>query len=132
MAAIDWAMVCDFAYLDRDQRLCVLGVTRQIVVPTLPHVLEHAVMVAHLVDVQPVDQIELCFRLTAAAEHGIDAQAHHVAVEVVGEYVLARVNGVTLRSEGTYLFELVINGRTVAQPVSLISADRTGPSPRVH
>lgn len=132
MAEIDWAMVCDFAYLDRDQRLCVLGVTRQIVVPTLPHTLEHIVMVAHLIDVRAVDQIELCFRLTAATDQAFGAQAHHVAVEVIGEYVLARVNGVTLRSEGTYLFELVINGRTVAQPVSLVSADRAGQSPRVH
>ena len=26
MASLDWALVCDFAYFDRDNRLCMIGV----------------------------------------------------------------------------------------------------------
>ena len=91
-------------------------------------------MVAHLINVQPVDRIELCFRLTAAScNQAIGAQANHVAVEVVGEYVLARVNGVTLGTEGTYLFELAVNGQTKCRSgFHVVFADSGSNPQRVH
>lgn len=120
MADIDWSVVCDFAYLDRNRRLCLLGVTREVVVPAVPHTVEQLVMVARLVNLSAADQVRLCF--TLVSDHPIVTDVNHVAIEVADQYAFARVNGLTFPEEGTYVFELTVDGRTVAQRVAVVSA----------
>jgi hypothetical protein len=36
MARIDWALACDLAFFDRQDRLCIVGITRRLPVPRLP------------------------------------------------------------------------------------------------
>jgi|SoiMetStandDraft_2_1073263.scaffolds.fasta_scaffold566201_1 hypothetical protein len=57
MARIDWAVLCDQAFMDRHERLSVIGVTRQFPVPRLPIALHQVMLAAHLTDIQPVDEI---------------------------------------------------------------------------
>ena len=54
MARIDWALLCDVAFMDRLGRLCVIGVTREFFVPTLPIALHQVMLVARLTDMQSV------------------------------------------------------------------------------
>ena len=36
MARIDWALLCDLAFFDRQDRLCVVGIVRRLPAPRLP------------------------------------------------------------------------------------------------
>ena len=49
VASIDWAFVCDLAYFDRHDRLCIVGITQKFVFPRLPVGLHQIMLVAHLV-----------------------------------------------------------------------------------
>ena len=50
-------MFCDLAFMDRLGRLCVIGVTRELFVPTLPIALHQVRLVARLTDIPSVDTI---------------------------------------------------------------------------
>jgi hypothetical protein len=36
MARVDWAVLCELAFLDQQNRLCVVGITTTLPVPRLP------------------------------------------------------------------------------------------------
>jgi hypothetical protein len=57
MARVDWAVLCDLAFMDRLGRLCVICVTRELFVPTLPIALHQVMLVARLTDIPSVDTI---------------------------------------------------------------------------
>ena len=124
MARIDWSVLCDLANIDRHERLCVLGVTRQLSVPTLPHTIEQMSMVAHLADLRLVDEVALSFRLWSP--DGAQASAERVGVHIHGEYAVATLQGIALSGEGTYFFELSVNGDARAIGVPLVAFDRPG------
>jgi hypothetical protein len=50
-------VLCDLAFMDRLGRSCVIGVTREFFVPTLPMALHQVMLVAHLTDIPSVDTI---------------------------------------------------------------------------
>ena len=56
VARIDWAVLCDLAFFDRQDRLSIIGVIRTRSAPTLPMTLHQAVLVARLADIQHVDE----------------------------------------------------------------------------
>jgi hypothetical protein len=45
MARIDWARLCELAFLDAHGRLCLIGVTTHLPVPSLPLAV-HQLMIA--------------------------------------------------------------------------------------
>jgi len=59
MARIDWALACDLAFFDRQDRLCIVGITRRLPVPRLPLAINQLMLVARLIDLQAVEEIEV-------------------------------------------------------------------------
>lgn len=57
MARIDWAVLCDLAFFDRQDRLCIVGITRQLPAPRLPLAISQMMLVGRLTDIQPVEEI---------------------------------------------------------------------------
>ena len=80
MARIDWAVLCDSVFLDRQDRLCVIGIVRKLTVPSLPSAVR---------------------QFTHAARTG----SEHVVIEVADEYIFAGLREVPLLEEGAHRFE---------------------------
>ena len=59
MARIDWVVACDLAFFDRQDRLCLVGVTSRLPVPRLPLAINQLMLVARLVDLRTVEQFEV-------------------------------------------------------------------------
>jgi hypothetical protein len=57
MARLDWAVLCDLAFFDRQDRLCIVGITRKLAAPSLPLAIGQMMLVARLADMQPVEEI---------------------------------------------------------------------------
>jgi len=126
MARIDWAVLCDLAFMDRLGRLCVIGVTREFFVPTLPIALHQVMLVARLTDMQSVDTIGV--GVFVVTPRGVSAQpktADSIIIELSGEYVLVTLRDVPLTEEGLYRFEIGLTGQTPT-PVafSVLAANR--------
>src|SRR5262245_48100783 len=114
MARIDWAVVCDSAFLDRQERLCVIGLVGKLTVPTLPFTVRQLMLVARLADIQPVDEIALVVTMvTPGGLHHPRAGSETVAIELVGEYVFASFRDVPVFEEGLYRFQIKLRGQSV-------------------
>src|SRR5262245_53892482 len=100
MARIDWAVLCDLAFMDRHDRLCVIGVTRMFPVPRLPIALHQVMLVAHLTDIRPVDEIGIV--VSVVSPRGASTRptaSESIVIEMAGEYVLATLRDVPLAEE---------------------------------
>jgi hypothetical protein len=126
MARIDWAVLCDLAFLDRQDRLCVLGIVRRFPVPRLPLALHQVMLVAHLTDIQPVDEVTLC--VTVVGPRGLQmapTDADRLVIEMAGEYVIVTLRDVPLIEEGVYRFQIGLAEQAVVSvDVPVLSADR--------
>src|SRR5262245_62566104 len=90
MAKLDWAMVCDVAYVDRFERLSVIGIARHLVAPSLPVALPQLMMVGRLADLAPVDRIEVTVAVTTPSGAFLvaDESSEQFKLELAREYVL--------------------------------------------
>src|SRR5262245_29546083 len=90
MARIDWALLCDCAFLDRYDQLSIIGVIRHLPVPRVPLAVPRLMLVAHLAEVTPKDEIEVAIGLvTPSGRHGARPGSGQVLIDVQREYVLA-------------------------------------------
>ena len=124
MARIDWAVVCDHAYLDRHDQLCMIGVVRSLQAPQLPLVAHRLMLVARLADIQPVDEVQFALGVvTPRGLHIARPGSDNLLIEMAGEYVLATLRDVRLCEEGVYRFQIQLRGQpVVAVQVPLMAA----------
>jgi len=114
MAKIDWALVCDHAFLDQQDRLCLIGVARQIPAATLPLTLHQVMMVARLADIRPFDEVAITVGMvTPSGKHLARTGSEHVAVQMAGEYALATLRDIPLIEEGVHRFQIRLRGQPV-------------------
>jgi len=115
MAHIDWALLCDLAFFDKQDRLCIVGVIRQLPTPRLPLAVGHLMLVAQLSDVRPVEDVELSIAMvTPSGAAATPCGPDHVVVDIAHRYVLVTLRDVPLTEEGIYRFQLALNAQSVA------------------
>jgi hypothetical protein len=112
MARVDWALLCEVAFLDRQDRLCVIGVTTALPVPRLPILVNQLMMVARLDGLNIADEIHVAAAVvspsgvwrTPSADEGL-------SIEMVREYVLVTLRSIPLAEEGIHSFRMLLSGQ---------------------
>ena len=112
MARIDWAVLCELAFLDQQDRLCVVGITTTLPVPRLPILVNQLMMVARLDELRAVEEIQVAAAVvspsgvcrTPSADAG-------VSIEMAREYVLVTLRSIPIREEGVHSFRMLISGQ---------------------
>jgi hypothetical protein len=125
MARIDWAQLCELAFLDNCGRLCMVGITNRFPVPSLPLAVSQIMIAARIVDIRPGEECDVS--LSVAMPSGLwtapdDTEGYEVGM--AGEYVLMTLRNLPLHQEGIYRFEVSLDaGAPVALeiPVFLVS-----------
>jgi hypothetical protein len=133
MASIEWATLCDLAFFDRQDRLCLIGIFRKLPVPSLPLAISQVMLVAKLTDLRPVEQVSISVGvLTPAGRWGAPSQHDGVVIEMAGDYVLATLRDVAIFEEGIYRFQIALGGQAIASvDLPVLTVER--PSlPKVH
>jgi len=125
MATLAWLHLCETAFLDNCQRLCVIGLTNRLSVPVVP-IAAHQLMLAGLVvDHRPGEEIEIGVAITTPG--GLSPSPndpHCIDISTAGEYVLITLRQLPLREEGVYRFTVSLGeaaGVTLEIPVLVIS-----------
>jgi hypothetical protein len=125
MASIEWARLCETAFLDRYDRLCLIGVATHFPVPSLPLAVNQLMIAAHIVDVRPDD--EFAVRVSVTTPTGLCVTpdgSDGFDVEVAGEYVLITLRQMPLTAEGVYRFLVSVGAApavTLDIPVLIVS-----------
>jgi len=127
MARIDWAVLCDSAFLDRQERLCLIGIIRSLSVPSVPLSVHQAVLVAHLTDIEIVDEIAVSVGMVSATgRHAAWSGTDTVRIDMAGEYVLATLRSIQLLEEGPHRFQIRLRGQPVVSvEIPVVSVGRT-------
>lgn len=113
MAQLEWAVVCDHAYFDRTQQLCLVSILRELPAPQLPMVLPHLMFVGKLTDVRVVEHFEVAVGVTTpdGAVLCAAADSDSIGIELVREYVVVTLRGLPFTQEGVYSFRMQIGER---------------------
>jgi len=125
MATIAWLHLCETAFVDNCDRLCLIGVTHRFPVPALPVAVHHVMLAGRVVDARPGEEIEVSVAITTPS--GLSSSPndpHCIEISNVGEYVLVTLRQLPLHEEGIYRFEVSLGERstvTLAIPVLMVS-----------
>jgi len=109
MARVASAHLCELAFLDNCDRLCIVGLTRRLPVPTLPLAVNQLMIAAHVVDVRPGETIDLGVSIEMPS--GLSTapeQPDGIQVTVYAEYVLITLRQIPLLEEGVYRFTIAL------------------------
>jgi hypothetical protein len=126
MARIEWARLCEHAFLDNCDRLCLTGVVTHFPVPSPPLAIRHLMIAARVVDTRPQDAYDV--GVSVATPNGLWAAPdgpHGFEVEAAGEYLLITLRHFPLTEEGIYRFVVAFDAEhpvTLEIPVLLLPA----------
>lgn len=114
MARLDWAVLCDLAYLDRFDRLCIVGIARELTPPTLPSTLSRLMLVGRLTELARVERVEITVGILTpgGAYLAADSDSDQLRIEMAREYVMVTFTDLPLLEAGIYSFRVQIGDRS--------------------
>lgn len=130
MPDLEWAVACDHAYLDSMDRLCVLGVMRQLPALGLPDTMTRLTLVAKVTNLLVVEQFDVSLAIVSpsglllAADH----QSEAISIQLVQDYVIVIVRGMPITEAGRYTFQLRLEEQS-AIDIELPVIDVTAQAP---
>jgi hypothetical protein len=126
MARIDWALLCSRAFLDRHERLCMIGVATRFRVPSPPIAIDEVVLVARIVEVRPGDEVEVGIAIsTPCGLWTRPSEPDGFQLEQAGEYLFLTLREVPLVEAGTYRFALALGQQEFVLDVPVTVATST-------
>jgi len=109
MAKIEWAQVCELAFVDKYDRLCMIGVTTKLAVPSLPLLVRRLMIAARIADAQDGETFTVGGHITTPGGNVITPnQTDCFDVSIEGEYLLITLSDFPLSEEGIYGFEVSV------------------------
>jgi hypothetical protein len=117
MIRIDWAQLCEMAFLDDCDRLCMIGITTRLPAPHLPIAMRQIVIVVRIADVEAeesfgigVSMVTPCGTLlTPQSTDGFD-------ITVTTEYIFITLRDIPFAEEGMHRFNVAVGK---SDPVSI-------------
>jgi len=133
MAHLETLQLCETAFLDSWDRLCLIGVMNRFPVPALPIAVHQLMLVARVVDARPGERIDVEVLITAPS--GLSPSPDDpecIEIANLGEYVMITLRQFPLHEAGTYRFSLSLTGTsTISLDIPVVLASRPVHAP-VH
>jgi hypothetical protein len=135
MVRIDWAQLCEMAFFDDCDRLCLIGVMTRFPAPALPIAMRQLMIAVRIADVEAGESFGIGVsmvtpggvRLTPEHSDGFD-------IAMSAEYILITLREVPLAEEGAYRFAVSVGKGSpicIDVPVRLVPRDAyAGSNPR--
>lgn len=112
MARIEWAVLCERAFFDRQHQLCLIGIVGSLAAPSLPMTLQHTTLVARLTDINAVEDVALSVGMvTPTGQHRARTGSESVNIVMVREYAIATLQNIPLSEEGVHHFQIQLRGQ---------------------
>jgi hypothetical protein len=123
MARIEWAQLCEKAFVDDCDRLCLIGITTRMPVPSLPNAVHQLMIVARVVELRVRETIDVGVSITTPSGHCPSPNDPDcLDIEVVADYILVTLRDLPLAEEGIYSFGISLGADppvTITVPVLL-------------
>ena len=127
---VDFALLCDHAFFDQYQRLCLAGIIHGIGLPRVPMSVRDLVLAVRGVSASP-GTVETRLRITQPdGNPAMNAESGGVQLDVKGDHLIATIRELQLPTEGIYTFEVLMNGTSVVTVP--IGVKVVGAPPGIH
>ena len=101
MATMQWAQLCELAFLDDCDRLCMIGIMTRFPVPFLPIAMRQLMVVARIIDVEPGESFGVGVSLTMPSGLSIGCQqTDGFEVAIAADYVFITLRDIPIAEEG--------------------------------
>jgi hypothetical protein len=116
MIRIDWVQLCEMAFLDDCERLCMIGVTTRLPAPALPIAMRQLVIVVRISDVQAEETFGIGVSMVTPC--GVSMTPHTVGfdIAVTPEYIFITMRDIPFAEEGVHHFAISVGK---GDPVSI-------------
>jgi len=117
MILIDWAQLCQMAFLDDCDRLCMIGVMTRFPAPQLPVAMRQVVIVVRIADVEAEESFSIGVSMSTPS--GVLLTPTHTDgfdITVTAEYIFITLRDIPFKEEGMHRFSVAVGE---GDPVSI-------------
>ena len=117
MVRIDWAQLCEMAFLDDCDRLCMIGVITRFPAPQLPIAMRQVVIVVRIAELPTEETFGIgVSMLTPCGVSLTPPRTEGVDIAVTPEYIFITLRDIPLAEEGMHRFTVTVGE---GEPVSI-------------
>jgi hypothetical protein len=117
MIRIDWAQLCEMAFLDDSGRLCMIGVMTRFPAPQLPVAMRQVVIVVRIADVEVEESFSVGVSMLTPRGALLTPQSSDgFEITVTAEYIFITLRDIPFKEEGMHRFSVAVGK---GDPVSI-------------
>lgn len=117
MIRIDWVQLCEMAFLDDCDRLCMIGIMTRFPAPQLPVAMRQIVIVARVADVEAEETFGIGVSMLTPSGVSLTPQrTDGFDIAVTAEYIFITLRDIPLSEEGMHRFTVAVGK---GEPVSI-------------
>ena len=116
MARIVSAQLCELAFLDNCDRLCLIGITTRLPVPMLPIAVHQLMIAVHVADVRLGESLDLAVSIATPNGLSTAPEPDGIHVTTLAEYVLITLRQIPFMQEGLHRFTVALGDQ---QPIEI-------------
>jgi hypothetical protein len=124
MIRIDWIQLCEMAFLDDCDRLCMVGVMTRFPAPELPIAMRQLMIVVRVKDAQPKESFNVGLSMVTPSGLTLHPQnADGFDISITPEYLFITLRDIPLSEEGMHRFAITVGSGAPASlhvPVRLV------------
>jgi hypothetical protein len=117
MAHLDLMQVCELAYFDRHARLCLVGITTHLALPSLPIRIRQLMIVGRVADLTFGEPLDVSFAMMTPSGQWLSPADDDTHVELSSEYVVVTLHDIPFQEEGPYRFAIQLGSQQLASIV---------------
>src|SRR5262245_2778546 len=109
MIRIEWAQLCEMAFLDNCNRLCMIGIMTRFPTPELPISMRQLMMVVRVADAQPDESFSVGISMITPHGTALTPQrADGFEISGTPEYIFITLRDIPLAEEGMHRFVITV------------------------
>ena len=128
MIRIEWAHLCEMAFLDDCERLCLIGVMSRFPAPELPIAMRQLMIVVRIAGVQAEETFGIGVSMATPSGVSLTPKHEDVDIAMTADYIFITLRDIPLADEGPHRFTVAVGKGDLVSidvPVRLV-ANRTG------
>ena len=117
MIRIDWVQLCEMAFLDDCDRLCMIGIMTRFPAPQLPIAMRQVMIVLRIADVQAEESFGIGVSMTTPCGVSLTPpRGDGFDIALTAEYIFITLRDIPLAEEGLHRFTVAVGK---SDPVSI-------------
>ena len=110
MVRIGWTQLCEMAFLDDCDRLCMIGVMTRLAAPALPIAMRQLMVVIRVADMQESETFSIGVSLLTPSGVSLTPPRHEDGfdIAVTAEYIFITLRDIPLAEEGIHRFAVSV------------------------